>query len=289
MTGKDSQMSGENYIQPSEIEASWQQFLAAGEVASERRLRHLFGLLPADPRCKICKAPFRGVGSLIARTFFGKRPSKLNPRMCNFCEEFASRHQGGAEIELTMFFADVRGSTTLAELMSIHDFSQLINRFYKVATDVLIRTDALIDKLIGDEVTGMYLPGYAGKNHAGRAFEAALDLLRLTGHGAGEGPWVPVGIGIHTGVAFVGAVGSADGVTDITALGDAPNVAARLAAQAAVGEILISETSTAAARLKLERYKLRHLKLKGRNDPVNARAVSFRDYVAMPSAPGFGG
>lgn len=280
MIGRDTQMSGENHIQSSEIEASWRQFLAAGEVASERRLRHLFGLLPAESRCKICKAPFQGVGSLFVRTIFGKRPSKLNPRICNFCEEFASRHQGGAEIELTMFFADVRGSTTLAESMPIHDFSQLINRFYKVATDVLIRTDALIDRLIGDEVTGMYTPGYAGKNHAGRAFEAALDLLRLTGHGDYDGPWVPVGIGIHTGVAFFGAVGSTEGVTDITALGDAPNVAARLASQADPGEILISEAAVASAGLDLEGFELRHLRLKGRNDPVSTRAVPYQAYLA---------
>lgn len=275
-------MTNKNNLPQAEIEASWRQFLARGEVESERRLRHLFALLPAEPRCKTCNAPFRGIGSFIVRAFYGKRPSKLNPRLCNFCEEFANRYQGGAEIELSMLFADVRGSTTLAESMSIHEFSQLINRFYKVSTDVLIRTDALIDKLIGDEVTGLYIPGYAGKNHAGRAFEAALELLRLTGHGDEAGPWVPVGIGVHTGIAFFGAVGSAEGMTDITALGDAPNVAARLASQAAIGEILISEAACTAAGLTLEGSALRSLELKGRSDPVNAWAVLYRDYIAMP-------
>lgn len=277
-------MTKESNLPNAEIEAQWRQFLAKGEVQSERRLRHLFALLPAEPRCKTCNAPFRGIGALIVRAFFGKRPSKLNPRLCNFCEEFASRYQGGAEIELSMLFADVRGSTTLAESMSIHAFSQLINRFYKVSTDVLIRSDALIDKLIGDEVTGLYVPGYAGNDHARRAFEAALELLRLTGHGDPEGPWVPIGIGVHTGVAFFGAVGSGEGVTDITVLGDAPNVAARLASQAAVGEILISESAAAAGGLNLEGFALRSLNLKGRNDPVNARVIVYRDYIATPTS-----
>ena len=194
--------------------------------------------------------------------------AKLNPRLCNACEEFAREHQGGAEIELSVLFADIRGSTTIAEQMSNAEFSRLIDRFYQAATDVMIRSDALVDKLIGDEVTGLYIPGYAGAEHARRAIEAAQDILKATGHGSPEGPWIPVGAGVHTGVAYVGAVGSRNGIVDITALGDAPNVGARLASQARAGEVLLSDATAAAAGLDRENIEERQLQLKGRGEPV---------------------
>ena len=139
----------------------------------------------------------------------GREQSKYNPRFCNPCDRF--EQPGGAEVVLTMLFADVRGSTTLAEQMSALDFSRLINRFYTVATDVLVRTDALVDRLIGDEVIGLYIPGFAGPEHPRRAIEAAQRLLHLTGHRNPKGPWLPVGVGIHTGPAFVGVVGGTEG------------------------------------------------------------------------------
>lgn len=259
--------------QITQIEETWRKFLVTGEYTPERRMRHLFGLLPHNPRCKMCNAPFQGFGAQVVRVLFGKRPAKMNPKFCNVCEEFASRNHGGLEVELSMLFADVRGSTTLAESMSVHEFSRLIDRFYRASTDVLIRNDALIDKLIGDEVTGLFVPGFAGKDHARRAIEAGMELLRATGHGSPEGPWVPVGVGIHTGIAYVGAVGSTDGVTDITALGDAPNVAARLASLAGVGEVLVSEEAGRASGLVLEGLEMRSLGLKGRSGPVNVWAI----------------
>jgi adenylate cyclase len=255
------------------IEEVWRKFLVTGEYSPERRMRHFFGVLPHNPRCKMCYAPFQGVGAQVVRVLFGKRPAKMNPKFCNVCEEFASRYHGGLEIELSLLFADVRGSTTLAESMSVYDFSRLIDRFYRASTDVLIRNDALIDKLIGDEVTGLFVPGFAGEDHARRAIEAGVELLHATGHGGSGDPWVPVGVGIHTGVAFVGAVGSTDGVTDITALGDAPNVAARLASLAGAGVVLVSEEAGKASGLVLEGLEMRSLELKGRSGPVNVWAI----------------
>lgn len=255
------------------IEEVWRKFLVTGEYSPERRMRHFFSILPHNPRCKMCYAPFQGVGAQVVRVLFGKRPAKMNPKFCNVCEEFASRYHGGLEIELSLLFADVRGSTTLAESMSVYDFSRLIDRFYRASTDVLIRNDALIDKLIGDEVTGLFVPGFAGEDHARRAIEAGVELLHATGHGGSGDPWVPVGVGIHTGVAFVGAVGSTDGVTDITALGDAPNVAARLASLAGAGVVLVSEEAGKASGLVLEGLEMRSLELKGRSGPVNVWAI----------------
>jgi len=246
-------------------EEKWYQLLSQGE-AIPRYIHRVFGMLPSSPRCKLCAAPFKGLGGALMR-MMGREQSKFNPRFCAPCESF--EHPGGAEVVLTMLFADVRGSTTLAEQMSALDFSRLINRFYTVATDVLVRTDALVDRLIGDQVIGLYIPGFAGQEHARRAIEAAQRLLHLTDHHHPKGPWLPVGVGIHTGLAFVGVVGGTDGSpTDFTALGDNVNIAARLASKAGPGEILISEAAYAAAGLDLEGAERQYIELKGKSEPT---------------------
>jgi adenylate cyclase len=157
--------------------------------------------------------------------------------------------------------------------MSARDFSLLINRFYKVATHVLIQTDAMVDRLIGDEAIGLYIPGFAGPEHPRKAMEAAQELLRLTGHHDPKGPWLPVGVGIHTGPAFVGVVGSEESTADFTALGDNVNVAARLASQAGPGEVLISDASYVASKLHLENLEHRKLDLKGKSEPIGVHIL----------------
>ena len=187
---------------------------------------------------------------------------------------FANRYPGGTEIEISMLFVDVRGSSGLAERMTAADFSRLMNRFYKVATDVLIRTDAIIDKLVGDEVIGIYLPIFTGPDHAHPAVLAAKELLESTGHAEENGPWLPIGIGVHTGNVFVGTVsGAEDTVSDITALGDNVNVTARLASLAAPGEALISESAYAAGGAHLEDLERRVLELRGKSEPVAVRVL----------------
>lgn len=187
---------------------------------------------------------------------------------------FARRYPGGAELEISMLFVDVRGSTRMAEGMTPASFGQLMNRFYEAATDVLIRTDAVIDKLVGDEVIGLYLPLFTGPNHARPAVLAARELLLATGHGEDRDPWLPIGIGVHTGLVYVGTVGGAeDTVSDITALGDNVNVTARLASVARPGEALISEAAYAAGELDLGELESRQLELKGKSEPISARVL----------------
>ena len=233
--------------------------------------RHLMGLLPSSPRCKMCNSPFKGWGGFIMH-LMGRDQSRFNPRYCQPCEQF--EHPGGAEVILTMFFADVRGSTSLAAKMSAIEFSRLINRFYTVATEVLVKTDAMVDRLIGDEVVGLFVPGIAGPEHPRRAIQAAKSLLNLTGHHDPTGPWVPVGVGIHTGLAFVGVVGGSENhPTDFTALGDNVNITARLASRAGAGEILISDAAYTAAGLDLGDLEHQQLELKGKDEPFGVWAL----------------
>jgi len=253
------------------VENTWRNLLTEGESRAERRYRKIFRMFHAKTKCKWCDIPFDHPATPLIQFIFNKRPSAFNPRFCNICDDFAVKFQGGAEVDLSMVFADIRGSTSLAEGMNAMEFKKLIDRYYQVSTRIFINTDAMIDKLIGDEVAAFYMPGLAGKDYARRAIEAAEELLRQTGHADPNGPWAPVGIGVHTGVAFVGAVGTSDGVVDITALGDAVNTAARLASRAKAGEILISEQTLNAAKMDPSNLEKRSLNLKGKSASFDVR------------------
>ena len=266
------------------IEQFWRTYLTTGDYVKERRQRRFFRFLPGFPRCKSCYAPFAGPGSWLVRSVYSKRPSTMNPQLCNVCEEFARHYQGGAEVNLTLLFVDVRGSTALAERMSPKAFSQLINRFYVAATRIMVGTDALIDKIVGDQAAAMYVPGLAGADHARAGIRAAQEIMRATGHADPEGPWISLGAGVHTGIAFVGSVGSEDGTTDITVLGDAPNTAARLSSLARQGEILVSEGSVIAAGVLPSVLERRDLTLKGKTAKVPAFVL--RQYSHAPDRTG---
>jgi adenylate cyclase len=252
------------------IQELWYQRLTEGEPGV-RRFRHLMRLLPSSPRCKLCASPFKGWGGFLMH-LAGRDQSRYNPRYCEPCAQF--EHPGGAEVVISMFFADLRGSSALAERMGALEFSRLINRFYNVATDVLVESDALVDRLVGDEVVGLFAQGMAGPEHPRRAVQAAQSLLQATGHRDPAGPWAPVGIGVHTGLAYVGVVGGEKGKpTDFTALGDNVNITARLASLAGPGEVLISEAAYTASGLDLGELESRQLELKGKQTLTGVRVL----------------
>jgi adenylate cyclase len=162
----------------------------------------------------------------------------------------------------------VRGSTSIAESLSPTTFAAAMNRFFGAANRTLIKSDAYIDKLVGDEVIGLYMP-YLGSGNSRRAIEAAKELLNATGHQDVNGPWLPVGIGVNTGIVFIGSVGTADGKSDFTAMGDVVNVTARLSSLAGAGEILVGEAAWAAAAIESEVAEHRRLEVKGKAEPID--------------------
>jgi len=263
-----------------EIENIWRMYLMTGDVPSgvkqlwfeSKYVRPLAKFLPHSPRCRICHYPFAGVGGFISRAFLKLEPSKLNPQICNVCERFADKHHGGAEVEIAMVFADVRGSTKMAETVRPVEFSKTINRFYRAATDVIFKHDGWVEKLLGDEVVGFFVPGFTGGRHAQFAVDAGKQILRVTGHGDPNGPWVPVGVGVHTGLAYVGAVNAEGGGAEISILGDAVNTAARIASMSAAGEILISDATVRSTGMEQNGMEPRELELKGKSTPVKTWA-----------------
>ena len=168
----------------------------------------------------------------------------------------------------------------MGERSTATEFAGRLNRFYATATDVLIHHDGLVDKLIGDEVMALFIPAVAGERHAQRAVDAAQGLLRATGHEDAQGPWLPIGAGVHTGTAFVGSVGDTL-QTEITALGDVVNTAARLASSAAGGEILVTDVAASAAGFDASAVEHRQLELKGKSLATDVIVISVGRDVAV--------
>jgi adenylate cyclase len=215
--------------------------LLTGEDPSLLRVRRMWKRIPTGPRCKVCASPFHGVGGAAARLMW-HGPIANNPLLCKACFGQLSGHQGGAELEISVLFADVRGSTGLAERISAGAFRELLQGYYKVAAQAIDANGGIIDKFLGDGVMALFVPVLTGENHAGRAIAAGREILDAVERKGLAARGLMVGAGIHSGEAFVGVVGS-DEKLDFTALGDTVNVAARLGGLAGAGELVISRTA----------------------------------------------
>jgi adenylate cyclase len=112
---------------------------------------------------------------------------------------------------LAVLFADIRGSTAIGEREGAGNFAALLLRFYATASRTLLRHDAIIDKLIGDEVMAFFVAGVTGERYRRRAVEAGVELLRAVGYGSAGGAWLELGVAVNAGVAYVGNVGEAGG------------------------------------------------------------------------------
>jgi adenylate cyclase len=212
----------------------WDKVLTEGH-APLVRARRVFRYLPSAPRCKVCNNPFGGpAGRVLAAAGFS--PSRKNPNLCSRCCDVLP--PGGAEVDIAVLFADIRGSTALGQRGAAADFAGLLNQFYTAATRTLLRHDAVIDKLIGDEVMAFFVRGISGPQYRRRAVLAGRELLEAVGYGSDKKPWLQLGVAVNAGVAYVGNVGGA--VVDFTALGDPVNVSARMQQHAAGGELLVA-------------------------------------------------
>jgi adenylate cyclase len=226
-------------------------------------------LLPTEPRCQVCRVPFAGVGGVIGK-LMGFKPWKKNPSLCNRCT--TSMPAGGIEIDTVVLFADIRGSTRLAEELGHIKFAKLLNHFYKVSTMALVPRRALIDKMIGDEVMALFFP-LAGAAYRRASVEAAIELHRAVSSTEWGDVTPGVGIGLYAGDAWVGRISETD-ENEFTALGDTVNVAARLQAEAAPGQLVLSEELYELAEDLLPNAEQKTLTVRGRSEPVAVRVAS---------------
>ncbi len=254
-------------LQPEDWEVAWRMH-ATGMGG---RVAWLLRALPTSPRCAVCAAPFGGVGRYIAGPL-GYRPSRKNPTVCSVCVEFSP--PGGMKMPTGVLFADLRGFTARFDGGDPTEASALLRRFYRCAEDVLF-PDAVIDKLIGDEVMAIYLPalqpGMEEADVPALMLGHARELLRSVGYGSGEEPFAEMGIGLDVGEAFVGNIGQR-ALFDFTAVGDVVNTASRLQGEAGGGEIVISDR--VAAGLPAPVGDQVELTLKGKTEPQLAYRVT---------------
>lgn len=253
--------------------AVWELHATSGFGLMERFLT----ALPGSPRCGMCGAPFARPGNMVAKPL-GYRPSRKTPSLCATCVEASP--PGGAKMPTGVMFADVRGFTSSSEGADPSQVSALLRRFYGCAESMLF-PEAIIDKLIGDEVMALYLPYL--EHRSGPVpelmLEQARELLAAVGYGSPEGPFVEVGVGLDYGEAFVGNIGQR-ALFDFTAVGDVVNTASRLQGQAGGGEIVLSER--VASELPQPVGERVELQLEGKAEPETAYRLVLDRAAAQP-------
>ena len=221
----------------------------------------------------MCHAPFHGIGGLVLKPVFG--PWERNAQLCKNCMRgLIKRGVGGAEVELSLLFADIRGSTALGERLQPAEFSGVLSAFYRLAAAAIVAHEGVVDKFVGDEAIGLFIPGFSGADHAAKAIAAGRAILEAAGATTASpiGP-IAVGAGVHTGIAYVGSLGSDDQISDFTALGDAVNTTARLASLAAAGELLVSVAASDRAGLDATGLERRTVDVRGREAELDVYSV----------------
>ena len=261
-------------------ERIWRRIFRDGD-ARLHRYRRAVAWLPAPPRCNVCHVPFAGAGGAIMR-LCGAEASHRNARYCNRCERVMQEHPGATDLQLAIVFADVRGSTTLAERAEHGGdraaYVRRIRAFAAAVRRVLEQTDGFVVDVVGDEVVGAYPPGLCGPGYATLAISAARRLARLGAGGPGGAP-LPFGVGVETGEVFLGNRFSAeehpaeDERAKVRLIGDHVNVAARLASAAAAGEALVSDATMAAATVRPLGLERRRIDVAGRDAPVDVHVL----------------
>ena len=262
--------------------------LLVGEDPGLARFRRFMGRLPHGPNCKLCAAPFEGpAGAVLRHVGFARFPG--NPAICNSCIKSLNKAGVyGAEIPVSLLFADIRGSTGIGERLSPTDYRAFLDGFYRLSSRAILDHDGMVDKFVGDEAIGLFFTGISGVGHTNAAIRAAYALLDAASRpdASPSGP-IPVGAAVHAGNAFVGSTGADGAVNDFTALGDVVNTTARLASESAAGELLVSVEAAGAAGLDETSLERRTLIVRGRSDAVDVLAVrpSATDGRAMSGAP----
>jgi adenylate cyclase len=197
---------------------------------------------------------------------------------------------GGVNQEVTVLFADIRGFTTMSEEMEPGRVVEILNEYFTRVTDVIFDNGGTLDKYIGDAVMAVFGAPISKGNDAAAAVNSAIQIQRLLVElnrdaAAREWPELRVGIGINTGNAIAGNIGSPRRL-DYTVVGDTVNTAQRLMTNAAGGQILISESTARKIGKTFDLERLPELKVKGRSEAVPVFRVNWVEEsdatVALP-------
>ena len=187
---------------------------------------------------------------------------------------------GGVLQPVTVLFADIRGFTQLSEHMDAQEVVLMLNEFFTIMTDVVLEAGGTLDKYMGDCVMALFGAPMQSPDDVERGLRAAINMQREVAHmnadrlrrGLKE---VKVGVGLHTGPAVVGNIGSAQRM-QYTAIGDTVNVASRVVDRAAPEQVLVSaDVRDAVARGRSFQH-LGEVELKGRRQKLNIYSVPWK-------------
>ncbi len=178
---------------------------------------------------------------------------------------------GGVDKELTVFFSDIRGFTTLSESMTPQELVQILNRYLTAMTDIILAHDGTLDKYEGDAIMAFWGAPLPQKDHALRACRSALEQMKALQHLNEEFPdkQINIGIGLNTGKMTVGNMGSLQRM-DYTLIGDHVNLGARLEGtnKQYRTNIIISEYTYGYVKDQMIVRELDNIRVKGKNKPV---------------------
>jgi class 3 adenylate cyclase len=179
---------------------------------------------------------------------------------------------GGAVVEVTSVFADLRGFTTFSEASTPEQIVAMLNRYFEVATAEILAAGGTIVQFVGDALMALFNAPVRQPDHAVRAAAAALRMQARIDSVAEPG-WPRFRVGINTGPALVGNIGSTE-LRNFNAMGDAVNVAARLETTALPGQVVIGESTRALLPQGTVTEPLGELAVKGRRTPVVAHILT---------------
>jgi adenylate cyclase len=220
--------------------------------------------------------PIRGTLA-VPFQIFGITRSKMNPNICTICERAFRRVKKHRHVSAnaTILFADIRGYTHLSDRIDPVELSDIVSTFQDQCAQGIWAHDGIVNKQMGDGLMAIFNFPIKIERHAEAAVTAALDIQRrckaalaamAMRPGDGTTNVLGVGVGVHTGTVEIGEFSTVR--SDFTAIGGPVNLAARLEAQAAAGEILISGQCAAQAPDLTAGSLTRTLALKGIEHPV---------------------
>lgn len=263
----------EQYEQQHGNEELWNTIFKDGHPALLKQ-HWLHKKLPTKPRCRMCLVPFKGIGGWVMRKQ-GKAPNSRNPNYCNACDHFLQAYPGGAEVEMSILYVDIRQSTQYAEGNKPSDVSQRINVFLNAATHVITENDGFVMAFYGDCIVAAWPPGFSGEGHALKAQQAAIELAKNKRMIDSAGESIPVGAGLHTGKVYISTVSALQGTfRDISIFGSNVNFTARLASQATASQVLASAENIHASGKELSEFNSQTVELKGFSAPVDIFTLS---------------
>jgi len=195
-------------------------------------------------------------------------------------------HLGGENQTATIMFTDIRGFTRMAEKMEPQQIVELLNEYFTEMTDLIFENGGTLDKYLGDGIMAVFGAPITKPDDPARSVKTAIEMqramARLNRDWEARGqPALRAGIGVNTGAVTAGNIGSTKRM-DYTVIGDAVNLASRLCANAAGGQILVSESTFAQLGGSRPAKKLEPIRVKGRDTPVEVYEIGWSESTTEP-------